>query len=98
MTRWPVSNVPVVDERHLLPIRGDHPPVLLRDLIVPPVNRIHRVSIDKFERHGIVARVLEVVLLSVKTGGIAEVAQKTDPAASVRLDFEHQTLAANGSC
>src|SRR5271155_2251249 len=49
-------------------------------------------GIHKFKHHGIVARVLQIVLLSVKTGGIAEVTQKTDPTASVRLDFEHQTL------
>jgi hypothetical protein len=35
-------------------------------------------------------------LLSVKTGGIAEVTQKTDPIVSVRLDLEHQTLAQTG--
>jgi hypothetical protein len=35
-------------------------------------------------------------LLSVKTGGIAEVTQETDPTAAIRLDFEHQTLPQTG--
>src|SRR5271165_2651691 len=48
--------------------------------------------IDEFKRYGIVARILQIILLSIKTGVIAEVTQKTDPTASVRLDFEHQTL------
>ena len=66
-------------QRHLLPIGGNHPPILLSHLIVSPVNRIHRVRIDKLKRHGIVAGVLQIVLLSVKTGGVAEVTRKTDP-------------------
>jgi hypothetical protein len=43
----------------------------LSDLIVAPVKRIHRVSIDKLKRHGIVAGVPLVVLLAVKTGRVA---------------------------
>src|SRR5215469_14454619 len=83
-------------ERQLLPVSGNYPPIFLRDLIVAPVNGSHRVRIDKLEHHGVIARVLKIVLLSVKTGGIAEVTQKMNRATSVRLDFEHQPLPQSG--
>jgi hypothetical protein len=78
--------------RHLLPIGGDHPPILFSQLIVAPVDRIHRVRFDELKRHGIVAGVLEIVRFAVKSGSITEVARKVDPIDSVGLDPEHQPL------
>jgi hypothetical protein len=43
-------------------------------LIVSPVYRIHGVSIDKLKSHGIVAGDFQVVLFSVKSGRVAEIA------------------------
>ena len=48
--------------------------------------------IDKLKRHGVVAGVPEIVLLSVKTGRVAEVTRKTHPIRSVGLDLEYQAL------
>src|ERR1700760_4099099 len=58
---------------HLLSISGDYPPVLLRALVVPPIDRIDRVRIDRLESHCVITRVLQVVLFSVETSGVAVV-------------------------
>lgn len=79
-------------QRHLPAIRGNLPPIRLSHLIVSAVDRIHGMRIDKLKGHGIVAGVLQIVLLSVKAGGVAELTRKTDPAVSVRLDPEPQPL------
>ena len=91
MSRWLVSSVPVVVSVNSCP-SAESTHLSFCDLIAAPVNGFHRARVDEFEDHGVVARALEIVLLSVKTGGIAEVTQKMNRAASVRLDFEHQPL------
>ena len=78
--------------RHLGSVGGNHPPILLSDLIISPVNRIDRVSVDKLEGHGIVDGVFQIVFLAVKAGGVAEVTRKADPILPVRLDFERHPL------
>ena len=87
---------PGCGECQQLAICGDLPPVILRNLIVPPVNRVNRMGVDEFKSHGIVARVLEIVLLPVEAGGVAEVAKKTDKASAVGLDLEYQALTQAG--
>ena len=73
-------------------IGRNHPAVLLSDLLVPPVNRIDRVGVDELKGHGIVAGVFQIVLLTVKTGRVAEVAREVNPVLSFRLDLEYQAL------
>ena len=79
-------------ERHLRSVGGNQPPVFLRDLAVSAVNGIDRVSVDKLERHGIVAGVFQIVFLAVKAGAVAEIAREADPTVSLRLDFERHSL------
>lgn len=79
-------------ERQPLPVSGESPCIFLGDLIVTPVDAIYSVRIDKLEHHGVIARVPDVVLLSIEAGGIAEVTRKMNRAASVRLDFDYQAL------
>jgi hypothetical protein len=64
----------------------------LSDLIVSPVNRIERVSVDKLEGNGVVAGIFHVVFLAIKAGAVAEIAREADPILSVRLDLERHPL------
>jgi len=77
--RWPDSNVPVVDSVICLPMPRKPATVRLRDLLVPPVNRIHRARIDEVQ--GSQCRCANSLdrLFSIKTGGIAEVTRKRTP-------------------
>src|SRR5580704_2184599 len=83
-------------QRHLFSIGGYHPAILLSDLIVALVNRIHCVRVHKLERYGVVVRVLQIVILAIEMGSVAVIRGETDAVVSIRLDFERQTLLQTG--